>query len=106
VPPYHPDYRPPDDDEDFSDSPGSTDSTSDEEVQQPRRFVRRGSEGYEVHTIDREAMFRQRVMGQMHEHGRYNVYVPEPASTSEEEEDETIPLAARVESWKNSAIET
>ena len=103
LPPYHPDYRPPGDDEEFSDTPGSVGSISDDDVHRPRRLVRRGSEGYEVHTIDREAMLHQHVVGQMHEPGRYNVYVPETPSTSEDDDnDEEVPLTARVETWRRA----
>ena len=101
VPPYHPDYRPPGDNEEFSDSPPSSEgSTLDEEsgVRPPRRLLRRGSEGLEVHAIDREAMLRQYVESQTHEPGRYNVYVPDPASASEEEDE--VPLATRIDTWR------
>lgn len=103
VPPYHPDYRPPGDNDAFSDSPPSSDSESlDEEggLKRPRKLFRRGSEGYEVHAIDREAMLRQYVEDQVHEPGRYNVYVPDPSSASEGEDE--IPLAARVDSWRKA----
>lgn len=100
VPPYHPDYRPPGEDEDFPDSISSG-SSADEEVQrhQPHRFIRRGSEGYEVHAIDREDMLRQHVVSQITEPGRYNVYVPDPSSESDEEQEET-PLASKVQNWR------
>lgn len=67
--------------------------------------MRRGSEGYEIPPINREEMLRMYIEGQVEEPGRYNVYVPEVASESseeadDEEEDETVPLAKRVESWR------
>jgi palmitoyltransferase len=65
--------------------------------------MRRGSEGYEIPTIDREEMLRMYIEGQVGEPGRYNVYVPEALSESSEEDDdeeETVPLAKRVESWR------
>ena len=65
VPPYHPDYdeshvhlsRPPYADEDEEED----DHYHDEG---PRQFIRRGSEGYEVRSIDREEMMRQYVESQ------------------------------------------
>lgn len=64
--------------------------------------VRRGSEGYEVKSVDREEMLRRFVEGRTHEPGRYQRYVPEPSSESEVEDgdaDESIPLAQQVEQW-------
>lgn len=120
LPPYHPDYVPP--------GPGDTDrfmysSSSDEDEdgssgdeyyaeEAPTRPmpIRRGSEGYEVRPIDREAMLRRYIEGQTAEVGRYNLYVPEPDVDSEsdgliggdgdgsEGEDE-VPLAKKVENW-------
>lgn len=106
VPPYHPDYKPPgdndDDTDEWSDTPPSNGETSDEgDSLRPKRFIRRGSEGYEVRPINREASLRQHVYEQMHEPGRYNVYVPDPPSDAEEEVDEDdAPLSAKVESWR------
>jgi len=104
VPPYHPDYRPPGDDDAFSDSKGSVGSLSDEDEDtplRPRTHIRQGSEGYEVRPIDREEMLRRHVLSQVHEPGRYNMYVPDTPSTSEDE-DEVVPLADRVESWRSA----
>ncbi|KAI0348281.1 zf-DHHC-domain-containing protein [Trametopsis cervina] len=118
VPPYHPDYKPPGDDGGFSDSPGTAHSSSEEEEEEEdddddddvplghsRAFVRRGSEGYEVRTIDREDMLRHHVVSQMGEPGRYNVYVPDPSSESEPEVEveADTPVAAKVERWRASA---
>ena len=89
VPPYHPDYKPP-----------SEDSLSDEEPLSSRRvggLVRRGSEGYEVRTIDREAMLKQYIVEQMQEPGRYKMYAPDPPRESD---DEGIPGTSRVERWR------
>lgn len=104
VPPYHPDYRPPGDDEGFSDSPPSVATSYEDEDEHPdqprkRKLVRRGSEGFEVQAIDREAMLRQHVVNQVTEPGRYNVYMPDPPSESDDEDDQT-PLASRVENWR------
>ena len=70
VPPYHPDYdesqrshghisRPPYEDEDEDE-----DDRYYEDGPQSRRFIRRGSEGYEVRPINREEMMRQYVDSQ------------------------------------------
>ncbi|KAI0695629.1 zf-DHHC-domain-containing protein [Cytidiella melzeri] len=109
VPPYHPDYRPPGDDEDrddaFDESASSKYELSDDEERplgQPRKLVRRGSEGYEVATIDREAMLRQHVVDHMGEPGRYNIYVPDFSSESEQEEQP--PLTSKVENWRATTV--
>lgn len=103
VPPYHPDYVEPgaEGDETYSDSPPPSlpnTSSEDEYDEGPgdRRFVRRGSEGYEVRSIDREEMLQRFIEGRVHEPGRYNVYQPEPPSGPESEEDEDVPLVERV----------
>ena len=70
VPPYHPDHdesqpshghfsRPP-----YADEDEDGDDHYYEDELRPRQFIRRGSEGYEVHTIDREEMMRQYVESQ------------------------------------------
>lgn len=72
APPYHPDYdesqlsyghfsRPP-----YADEGEDEDDHYYEDRPQRRQFIRRGSEGYEVHTIDREEMMRQYVDSQSH----------------------------------------
>ncbi|KAF7796565.1 hypothetical protein EIP86_007746 [Pleurotus ostreatoroseus] len=107
VPPYHPHYG----EDDGSDRLSVSSSSSSEDgalvrKQGPRRLVRRGSEGYEVRAIDREALLRQHVEDQMHEPGRYNVYVPDPITPNEsgsETEDEEVPLVQRVEEWRASS---
>ncbi len=113
VPPYHPDYRPPgEDDGDVFEASSAGDDDDDDIPLSERRLVRRGSEGYEVHTIDREEMLRQHVMDHMEEPGRYNVYVPDPPSESDQEleleslEQEDVPLTARVESWRAAQVAT
>ncbi|KAI0078856.1 zf-DHHC-domain-containing protein [Panus rudis PR-1116 ss-1] len=101
VPPYHPDYKPPEevDGDDYSvDSASSGNEYTEEEIPVPltsRRLVRRGSEGYEVHAIDREQMLKQYVESQVSEPGRYHIYVPEPPSASDTEDDDA-PLASRL----------
>lgn len=65
-----------------------------------------------MHTIDREEMLRQHVMDHMEEPGRYNVYVPDPPSESDQEleleslEQEEMPLTAKVESWRAAQVAT
>lgn len=72
VPPYHPDYdesqlshghfsRPP-----YADEDDEEEDRYYEDRPQRRRFIRRGSEGYEVQAIDREEMMRQYVESQSH----------------------------------------
>ena len=72
VPPYHPGYdesqpshahfsRPP-----YADEDEDEDDHYYEDRPQRRRFIRRGSEGYEVRTIDREEMMKQYVESQSH----------------------------------------
>ena len=101
VPPYHPDYVPPSQESDGDNYPVGDSSEDDyeeddEEMQnKPRRLVRRGSEGYEVHTIDREKMLKQWIEATVEDPERYHHYVPEPPSASESE-DEDIPLATKI----------
>ncbi|KAI0354615.1 zf-DHHC-domain-containing protein [Trametes cingulata] len=108
VPPYHPDYNadesqrhyPPSDSEDDDDE-------NDDAVGRPREFVRRGSEGYEVRPIDREALLRRYVEDRTAEPGRYHLYVPDPPSEPEsgpEAEDEHIPLSEKLEMWRTSVV--
>ena len=72
VPPYHPDYdesrpsyeqlpRPP-----YADEGEDEDDRYYESRPQRRQFIRRGSEGYEVHSIDREEMLKQYVNSESH----------------------------------------
>ena len=72
VPPYHPDHdesqpsyrhfsQPP-----YADEDEDEDDRYFEDRPQHRRFIRRGSEGYEVRTIDREEMMKQYVESQSH----------------------------------------
>lgn len=114
VPPYHPDYRPEGEDDGASDRVlYSGDSSSEDEPlvpgTGPRRFIRKGPEGYEILPINREAMLRQHIEHRMQEPGRYNVYVPEPLAPDEsdsENEEEEVPLTQRVETWRaESAVQ-
>ncbi|KII93606.1 hypothetical protein PLICRDRAFT_100276 [Plicaturopsis crispa FD-325 SS-3] len=97
VPPYHPDYDPsaPDNLGSTSISPSTQSPTSQSESDSDdygddsgTRRIRRGSEGYEVAPIDREAMLRQYVESLGDEQGRYNIYVPEPYSEGEDSGDD------------------
>ena len=105
VPPYHPDYGKPVEPDSGSDTSG--DSASDEDVgddvpglgqvddgyeysqTSSGLLQRRGSEGYEVRPIDRQALLLQHVQETTSEPGRYNWYVPtrEDLESSSEEED-------------------
>jgi len=119
LPPYHPDYEPPlEGDEDgvgdaFVNSSASDASYSSDGYAEPvipgAGRVRRGSEGYELPPINREEMLRRYIEGQLGEAGRYNVYVPEPESESSEDDEEIVPLATKVKSWRaatGNGIET
>lgn len=58
--------------------------------------MRRGSEGYEVKTIDREAMLRILVDERIQAPGRYQQYVAEQYGDDEEGEEnleDSVPLA-------------
>lgn len=122
VPPYHPDYGKPQQPSPESDT--SWDDTSEEEEDEDDNSKsraknvddgydysitssglrqRRGSEGYEVRPIDREALLEQHVAETTAEPGRYHWYVPtrEGAETSSEEEegedeDEDVSVVAGV----------
>lgn len=102
VPPYHPDYVEPGEEETHSDSPpsslpnSSSEDEYDEVPEENRRLVRRGSEGYEVQSIDREEILRRFIEGRVHEPGRYHRYEPEPTSGPDSDEDEDVPLLERV----------
>lgn len=102
MPPYHPAYG-----EQESHQKYPLDSESEEdEYEHPgrqREFVRRGSEGYEVRSIDREALLRRYVEDRTAEPGRYQLYVPNPPSEPEsgaEDEEERMPLSEKVEMWR------
>lgn len=110
VPPYHPDYHRQESHETYpvgSESEDDYDEDGYAHVHQsrPREFVRRGSEGYEVRSIDREELLRRYVEDRTAEPGRYHLYVPEPPSEPEsgletEAEDEQTPLAEKLEMWR------
>lgn len=51
--------------------------------------VRRGSEGYEVRTINREEMLREYIHSQVERTGRYQVYQPEDAVYAEDYESDS-----------------
>ncbi|KAI0640069.1 palmitoyltransferase PFA4 [Trametes polyzona] len=98
VPPYHPDY----DGDDGGDDDGEY---AENTAGRPREFVRRGSEGYEVRQIDREALLQRYIEDRTAEPGRYHLYVPDPPSEPEsgaeaEAEDENIPLSEKLEMWR------
>lgn len=79
------------------DSASSSGEYVDQRPMMQMEKVRRGSEGYEVRPIDREELLRRYIEEQAQEEGRYHRYVPEPDFDSEEE---CIPLARTVESWR------
>lgn len=83
VPPYHPDYVDP------SIAADSEVSSGDEDYVVPAsgHKVRRGSEGYEVKPVDREAILQRYIMSRGDEVGHYKRYKPEPASEESELEE-------------------
>ena len=58
-------------------------SEESEEFQMRQPMMRRGSEGFEIRQMSREEMLQRYLAEQPP--NRYNRYVPEPASESEEE---------------------
>jgi len=88
LPPYHPDYE-----------GGGEDALSNSEVssddEPPRPLIRRGSEGYEVTTVDRNVMLERYLKDLGEEPGRYLKYIPEPDVDSEDEDN--IPLSQTVQ---------
>lgn len=90
LPPYHSDYKPPGEEDTYPVS-----SSEDEYEQLPGRggkLVRQDSEGYLVQSIDREEMLRRFVEERVEEPGRYQRYIPE--STTDSEDDDDTPLSA------------
>lgn len=73
LPPYHPDF---DGDSSSRARQSYSPSPSDEDDFQGVR-VRRGSEGFEVHSLDREEMLRSYVETELSREGRYQVYKPD-----------------------------
>ena len=58
--------------------------------------IRRGSEGYEIKTVDRDEILRRYVTSRGEDAGRYNWYVPENYNASDEEDvgnEDNVPLA-------------
>jgi len=94
LPPYHPDF-----DGDCSPrarqsySPDSSDI--DDDYQGIK--VRRGSEGYEVHPLNREEMLRKYLEAEVSREGRYQVYGPDPSMGDDNDliSDEDTPLGLR-----------
>ena len=84
LPPYHPDYQ------EGPETPD--DSSSDYTLEEGDGRIRRGSEGYEVRPVDREAMLSRYLKQLGEEPGRYRRYIPQPES-EEYESDEDLPLA-------------
>ncbi|KAF5323533.1 hypothetical protein D9611_005589 [Ephemerocybe angulata] len=91
LPPYHPDFQ-----EGGIQQSSSSDQESDDEEGGAffeSNRVRRGSEGYEVRTVDREEMMRRYMEELNSVPDRYNRYEPEPYSESEESDnDDNVPL--------------
>jgi len=83
LPPYHPDYQ-------EEGNEVVDDSSSDATFEENEGRVRRGSEGYEVQSVDREGLLARYLKELGEEPQRYHRYIPEPASDSEESEDDLV----------------
>jgi len=112
VPPYHPDYEPAEEWEDkeggYDDGDGGDDGGERfAEYERGMARVRRGSEGYEVRSIDREQLLAEYIASRGQEAGRYRRYVPEPSESESDGEEEVAvpqdeePLAVRLEKWRS-----
>ncbi|KAL1697429.1 DHHC palmitoyltransferase-domain-containing protein [Schizophyllum commune] len=78
VPPYHPNYQ---EGAPYVEDYSSSEESEEFQMRQP--MMRRGSEGFEIRQMSREEMLQRYLAEQPP--NRYNRYVPEPASESEEE---------------------
>jgi len=100
LPPYHPDYG-----RDDRHSVSSSTVSSDPDLREPEISgngtasvrVRRGSEGYEVQSIDREEILRRYIQGQVVEPGRYHIYAPEQDIEGDGDLEEHIPLEFQIQ---------
>ncbi len=86
VPPYHPDYQ----QGDAASIEDYDSSSSSSSIDRPPR-IRRGSEGYEVRTINREEMLQQYLKDLGEEPDKYVRYIPEPDLDSESDDEMPIP---------------
>jgi palmitoyltransferase ZDHHC6 len=104
IPPYHPDYESSDheDESASTSSHGSYDDLDAYDTPIGNARVRRGSEGYEVQPVDREAIFRRLVQRRGFLRGMYPEHVPQPEGGRDDEVDgedvkEDAPLSQHVE---------
>lgn len=126
MPPFHPDYEPPEDDDDDGERYAEYERARLSGASGGRTArVRRGSEGYEVRPIDREGLLAEFIANRAQEEGHYRRYVPEPPSEPDDSEssweegdidgggrggvvdddnDEDEPLAVRVEKWRSGEV--
>lgn len=105
VPPYHPDYREPEAVVPYDPASSSEDEYGGKAGEGVK--VRRGSEGFEVKPVNRDAMLQQFIEDRTHEPGRYKYYNPEISSESETEEDpdDSVPLATKMQNGQLSVAE-
>jgi len=90
LPPYHPDYQ-----GSGAESEGQgEESDSASSVDGAGGRVRRGSEGFEFKPVDREEILKRYLEQLGDTPGRYNRYVPEIESESE---DDDVPLGLRAQ---------
>ena len=73
LPPYHPDFE----HDAYPLQSYSTGTDTDLEEEHKGLRVRRGSEGYEVRSIDREEMLKEYIQSEVERTGRYQAYQPE-----------------------------
>jgi palmitoyltransferase ZDHHC6 len=108
LPPYHPDYQDNEDDDGFVESDDSEDDYDQEQANSPR--VRRGSEGYEVKSMDREQLLERYLRELGEQPGRYHRYIPQVYSDDdaeeEGEEEDNVPLGQKVASRQNTTVTT
>jgi palmitoyltransferase ZDHHC6 len=108
LPPYHPDYQDNEDGDGFVESDDSEDDYDQEQANSPR--VRRGSEGYEVKSMDREQLLERYLRELGEQPGRYHRYIPQVYSDDdaeeEGEEEDNVPLGQKVASRQNTTVTT
>jgi palmitoyltransferase len=98
LPPYHPDFE----DREMQSVQDEEQALFGEQYEEEEDYaysnggkahVRRGSEGYEVRSINREDLLRQ-YLEEINAPDRYVRYEPEPCSESDDSDDD-VPLSAK-----------
>ena len=86
VPPYHPEYD--QGNENALDDDDDDDESSDDGSSYGRAHVRRGSEGYEVRSINRENLLQRYLEDLGEKPGRYVRYISQPDDHDENDDDD------------------